>query len=188
MTNNSCHLVRVLYDKRIGHFRVPPGLCIKTRLGAQHLIWKWFFILMQINLISTRNVEHLTLFWYRGPGELRNGLFGHYKFAPPMYFRESGFHHDQSEALPKFGWWRVISMEFLRSFLRRHFAGEPVETSQIVGFLLSLLVECCVNSPSFLFDSWGRRLPRVLRVCFSWTGCATYMKRYFFYIHHLDSL
>ena len=41
-------------------------------------------------------------------------------------------------------------------------------------------MECCVNFPSFLFDSWGRRLPRVLRVCFSWTGCATYMKRYFF--------
>ena len=24
----------------IGHFRVLPGLCIKTRLSAQHLIWK----------------------------------------------------------------------------------------------------------------------------------------------------
>ena len=24
----------------IGHFRVPPGLCIKTRVGAQPLIWK----------------------------------------------------------------------------------------------------------------------------------------------------
>ena len=44
----------------IGHFRVPPGLCIKTRLGAQPLTWKWFFILMQIKLISTRKVEHLT--------------------------------------------------------------------------------------------------------------------------------
>ena len=52
----------------IGHFRVPPGLCIKTRLGAQPLIWKWYFILMQIKLISTRKVEHLTSFWYRGPG------------------------------------------------------------------------------------------------------------------------
>ena len=41
-------------------------------------------------------------------------------------------------------------------------------------------MECCVNSPSFLFDSWGRQLPRALRVCFSWTGCATYTKRYFF--------
>ena len=41
-------------------------------------------------------------------------------------------------------------------------------------------MECWVNFPSFLFDSWGRRLPRVLRVCFSWTGFATYMKRYFF--------
>ena len=58
----------------IGHFWVPPGFCIKTRLGAQPFIWKWFFILMQIKLISTRKVEHLTSFWYRGPGELGNGL------------------------------------------------------------------------------------------------------------------
>ena len=37
----------------IGHFRVPSGLCIKTRLSAQHLIWKWIFILMQLKLIFT---------------------------------------------------------------------------------------------------------------------------------------
>ena len=29
------------------HFRVSPGLCIKTRLSAQPLVWKYFFILMQ---------------------------------------------------------------------------------------------------------------------------------------------
>ena len=27
----------------IGHFRVPPGLCFKTRVGAQSLIWKSLF-------------------------------------------------------------------------------------------------------------------------------------------------
>ena len=27
----------------IGHLRVPPGLCFKTRVGAQPLIWKSFF-------------------------------------------------------------------------------------------------------------------------------------------------
>ena len=43
----------------IGHFRVPPGLCIKTMLSAQPLICKWFFILMQIKLIFTRKVLHL---------------------------------------------------------------------------------------------------------------------------------
>ena len=26
--------------KPIGHFRVPPGLCFKTKVGAQPLIWK----------------------------------------------------------------------------------------------------------------------------------------------------
>ena len=31
-----------LVSCRNGHFRVPPGLCIKTRLSAQPLILKWF--------------------------------------------------------------------------------------------------------------------------------------------------
>jgi len=34
-------------NQKIRHFRVPPGLCIKTRLSGQPLIWKWFFIFMQ---------------------------------------------------------------------------------------------------------------------------------------------
>ena len=46
----------------IGHFGVPPGLCFKTRVGAQPLIWKSFFILMQIKLIFTRKVVHLASF------------------------------------------------------------------------------------------------------------------------------
>ena len=45
---------------------------------------------------------------------------------------------DQSEALPRSGQWRVISMEFLRSFLRRHLAGKPVVASRNVGCFLTL--------------------------------------------------
>ena len=59
----------------IGHFRVPPRLCIKTRLGAQPLIWKWFFILTQIKLIFTRKVVHLASFWKWRFLELGRGLF-----------------------------------------------------------------------------------------------------------------
>ena len=58
----------------IGHFRVPPGLCFKTRVGAQPLIWKSFFILMQIKLIFTRKVVHLASFWKWGFLELGSGL------------------------------------------------------------------------------------------------------------------
>ena len=65
----------------IGHFRVPPGLCIKTRLSAQPLIWKWFFILMQIKLIFTRKVLHLASFWKWGFMELRSGLLCWTKFG-----------------------------------------------------------------------------------------------------------
>ena len=60
---------------RIDHFRVPPGLCIKT--SAQPLIWKWFFILMQIILILTRKVVHLASFWKWGFLVLGSGLFGY---------------------------------------------------------------------------------------------------------------
>ena len=59
---------------RIGHFRVPPGLCFKTRVDARPLIWKSFFILMQIKLIFTREIEHLASFWMWGFLELGSGL------------------------------------------------------------------------------------------------------------------
>jgi len=50
--------------------------------------------------------------------------------------------HDQSEVLPylpRSVKWRVISMEFLRSFLRRHFAGKPFVASRKVGSFLRLI-------------------------------------------------
>ena len=59
----------------IRHFGVPPGLCIKTRLSAQPLIWKWIFILIQIKLIFTRKVAHLASFWKWGFLELGSDLF-----------------------------------------------------------------------------------------------------------------
>ena len=58
----------------IGHFRVPLGLRFKTRVGAQPLIWKSFFILMQIKLIFTRKVVHLASFWKREFLELGSAL------------------------------------------------------------------------------------------------------------------
>ena len=49
-------------ESPIGHFRVPPGLYFKTRVGAQPLIWKLFFI-MQIKLLFTSKVVHLASFF-----------------------------------------------------------------------------------------------------------------------------
>ena len=59
----------------IVHFWVPQGLCFKTRVGAQPLIWKSFFILMQIKLIFTRKVVHLASFWKWGFLELGSSRF-----------------------------------------------------------------------------------------------------------------
>ena len=51
-----------------GHFRVPPGLRIKTRLSAQPLMWRWFLILMQIKLTFTRKVVDLASLKVRAYG------------------------------------------------------------------------------------------------------------------------
>ena len=64
----------VLCLRWIDHFWFPSGLCIKTSLNAQPLIWKWFLILMQIKLIFTREVVHLASFWKWGFLELGSGL------------------------------------------------------------------------------------------------------------------
>ena len=63
-----------LWQLSIGHFRVPPGLCIKTRLGAQLFLWKWVLFAWEWKIISISKIEHLTSFWCRGPEELGNGL------------------------------------------------------------------------------------------------------------------
>ena len=52
----------------------PGPLFPYTRLSVQPLIWKWFFILMQIKLIFTRKVVHFASFWKRGFSELGSGL------------------------------------------------------------------------------------------------------------------
>ena len=56
-------------------FPSSPGICFKTRVGAQPLVWKSFFILMQIKLIFTTKVMHLASFREWGFLELVSGLF-----------------------------------------------------------------------------------------------------------------
>ena len=72
-------------DRKMSFFRVPLGLCIKTRLSAQPLIWKWFFILMQIKLIFTRKVVLSVSLWKWGFLELGSGLLKRWihSYAPP---------------------------------------------------------------------------------------------------------
>ena len=64
-------------------------------------------------------------YWWRVPTEMWVVLLiGWIKFPTRQ---------DQPETLPLSGKWRVISMEFLRLFLRRHLAGRPVVASPNVG-------------------------------------------------------
>ena len=67
----------------ISHFRVALCLLIlKARLaGAQHVIWKWVFIDMQIKLISLGKVVHQASISSRGTKKLENGLLDVYKYT-----------------------------------------------------------------------------------------------------------
>ena len=53
--------------------------------------------------------------------------------------------HDQSEALPRTGYWHLNSMKFLQSFLRRHFTGTQVVVSQNNSCFLRLFDGCSVQ-------------------------------------------
>ena len=58
----------------IGHFRVPKTLTFKMRPSAQLFLWKWVLFAWEWKMISISKAEHLPSFWFRGPGELGNGL------------------------------------------------------------------------------------------------------------------
>ena len=45
------------------------------RPSAQPFLWKWVLFAWEWKIIYLSKAEHLTSFWYRGPGELGNGLF-----------------------------------------------------------------------------------------------------------------
>ena len=52
-----------------GHFWVSKTLTFKP------VLWKWVWFAWKWKIISISKAEHLTWFWYRGPGEPGNGFF-----------------------------------------------------------------------------------------------------------------
>ena len=54
-----------MVTSEIGYFRISLNLFLKASIGAHPFIWKWDFIHLQIKLI---------FIWWRGLGELGNGL------------------------------------------------------------------------------------------------------------------
>ena len=67
--------------------------------------------------------------------------------------------HDQSEALSRSGW-------FQRSFLRRHFAGEPVVASWNIGCLLRLFLRVNIQDLAYTFQPF---YPQYLHTIFPYT-------------------
>ena len=58
---------------QIGHFWVPKTLTFEMRPSAPPFLWKWVLFGWKWKFISKSKAEHLTSFWYRGPGEPGNG-------------------------------------------------------------------------------------------------------------------
>ena len=58
----------------IGHFQISLNLFLKASLGAHPFIWKWDFIHLQIKPIFIWMAVHQASLWWRGLGELGNGL------------------------------------------------------------------------------------------------------------------
>ena len=92
------------------------------------------------SLPRTCSMRKQPLFRHRLPAkwrlrnERRNSILTtqHYRdLGNVSYWQKVCF--NQSEVLPRSGKWRVISMEFLLSFLRRHFAEKRVVASQNSG-------------------------------------------------------
>ena len=112
------------------------------RLGAQPFLWKWVLFAWEWKMISISKAEHLPSFWNRGRG---NSEMAYSTFAFAVVRKQPTFHHatngfpakrrlrfhtdDASLLISGKCFWLVeenfISMEFLRSFLRRHFVGKP---------------------------------------------------------------
>ena len=89
-TRNNASNFPIPSNCTIGHFWVPKTLTFKMRPSAQPFLWKWVLFAWEWKIISISKAEHLTSFWYRGPGELGNGLFHvkeivHPSFSKPWF-------------------------------------------------------------------------------------------------------
>ena len=132
----------------ISHFRVPPALCIETRLSAQPLIRRWFFILMQIKLIFTRKVAawpHFESegFWnlavayclwhwchkqYRGCGSARVGGSGVNELTRQEFSRTSHpLRHLGGVTCFRSRWgeWKWVTLELTTTMLILQFTHTP---------------------------------------------------------------
>jgi len=73
-TNNQRKIPLRTLTLQISHFWVPKTLNFKMRPSAQPFLWKWVLFAWEWKFISISKAEHLTSFWYRGPGELGNDV------------------------------------------------------------------------------------------------------------------
>ena len=72
------NLMTIFGKTWIGHFRILPCLCFKTRLVRNLFVWKWVkhpvSFSCKSKVIFIRMVSHLDSLWNRGTRELGNGL------------------------------------------------------------------------------------------------------------------
>ena len=84
-------------DFSIGHLRVAKTLTFKTRPSAPHFLWKWLLFAWEWKIISISKAEHLSSFWYRGPGEYRK-----WPIPDPLEMRYVDGKHSGSQQIGSF--------------------------------------------------------------------------------------
>ena len=72
---------------------------------------------------------------------------------------------NQSETLPRSGWWRAISMEFVRLILRRLFTEKPVVASPNVSCFLRLVL---FTTPKIAHVWWKLDYGQTYITSFKW--------------------
>ena len=139
------------------------------RPSAQPFLWKWVLFAWEWKIILISKAEHLTSFWYRGSGELGNGLFVNtYQTSsrrgwprgfgalnamlPNIYFRLSGSYSFNSAE-------QVFT---LHRSVAQHLSDMWLSTIEIGSAQLRFVTEIaplepflCVNRSSFWYDFRG---------------------------------
>ena len=126
----------------LGHFRVPPGLCFKTRVSAQPLKWKSFFI----KLIFTRKLVHLASFWKwrfleQGSGLLVSAMHRYQsgKGSNPGMLKLLYAFFSQLHKLRLYGW---------GTSLKWCYTGQLI----LAQHRVAMLEQCCNNSKQYRYN------------------------------------
>ena len=150
--------------KTISHFRVLPGLCFKTRVGAKPLIWKSYFILMQ-KLIFTRKVVHPASFSKWGFLELGSDLFSNLVSVESLSWFLAHRDH-RTLQFPKTGKKHIVLINREWGHYRCNDRSDEVNTFLLYGLFIMDLSMRSIKANNWPADNFKKHVSSIV-VCLS---------------------